>query len=170
MADLHSNIIPESLYPVSGEVSVGNAVACDYVNVGKAEMAWIVIHAVAAGATDFVCTPMRAYTAAGGGAAVIVNTVPIWYGITIAGVPTPVLTRVAVDAVNYTTGATAGDHIVIFQIDPAGLGYEATVPSLGAYKYINCLVVGEAADYVSVMFWIKPHYGSRPASMRSFIT
>lgn len=167
MADL-ANLIPEALFPVSMENALGNGVSCDWVNAGKSEMAWIVIHAYVAAAAAVVCTPLKAYAAAGTGSTALTVNVPIWSSISIAGA-SAALTR-QTDAVNYTTAATAGDHIIIFQIDPATLGYEATVPTLGAYKYLSATAVGLVADYVSVVCWLKPSYNAKTANMENFLT
>jgi len=167
MADI-ANLIPEALFPVSMENSLGNGVTCDWINVGKSKMAWIVIHAYVAAAAAVVCTPLKAYAAAGTGGTALTVTVPIWAGINIAGA-SAALTR-QTDALNYTTAATAGDHIIVFQIDPAYLGYEATVPSLGAYKYLGATVVGLVADYISVVCWLLPDYAGRVANMENFLT
>lgn len=166
MADL-ANLIPEALFPNSMEISLGNGVATDYINVGKAEMAWIVVHAYVAAAAAIVLTPQKAYAAAGTGATALTVNVPIWAGIKIAGASDALVRQT--DGVAYTTAATAGDHIVVFQIDPATLGYEATVPSLGAYKYLGGTYVGLVGDYISVMCWLKPRYNSRVASQPSYI-
>ena len=166
MSDI-ANLIPEGLFPVSlGGPALGNGVTCDWVNLSLAEMAWIVVHTRIAGATDTICTPLKAYAAAGTGTTALTVNVPIWAGIITTA--SNKLTRQA-DGVAYTTAATAGDHIVIFQIDPATLGYEATVPSLGAYKYIGGTFVGEAADYTSVMCWILPRYASKVSTQQSYI-
>lgn len=164
MADL-ANLIPEALFPVSMEISLGNGTATDYVNVGKSEMAWIVVHAYVAAAAAIVLTPQKAYTAAGGGATALTVDVPIWSSIAVAGA-SAALTR-QTDGVAYTTAATAGDHIVIFQIDPASLGAHAT---LGGYKYLGGTYVGLVADYVSVVCWLKPTYQSKVANLDNFLT
>lgn len=166
MADL-ANLIPEVLFPLSmGGPALGNGVTCDWLNVAKCEMAWIVVHTRIAGATDTICTPLKAYAAAGTGSTALTVNVPIWAGIVTTA--SNVLTRQA-DGVAYTTPATAGDHIVIFQIDPATLGWEATVPSLGQYKYLSATTVGEAADYTSVVLWVRGTYEGKVANTENYL-
>jgi len=160
MSDL-ANLIPEGLIPVPIGVSLGNAFACDWVNVGLAEMAWIVVSGSKIAAASIVCTPQKAYAAAGTGATALTVNVPIWAGLTIAGVPTPKMTRQA-DAVNYTTAATAGVHTVVFQIDPASLGVEGSTPSLGPYNFIGGTYVSLVADALSVVCYMVPRYAGNP--------
>ena len=160
MSDL-ANLIPERLIPVPIGVSLGNAFACDWVNVGLAEMAWIVVSGSKIAAASIVATPQKAYNAAGGGATALTVNVPIWAGLTIAGVPTPKLTRAA-DGVVCTTAATAGVHTIVFQIDPATLGAEASVPSLGPYNFIGGTYVSLVADALSVVCYILPRYAGNP--------
>jgi hypothetical protein len=167
MSDL-ANLIPEALVPQSIDISLGNTIACDWINVGKSQMCFIVVHAYIAAAAAIVCTPQKAYAAAGTGAAALTINVPIWYGIKIAGVDTPMLTRAA-DAVNYTSGATAGDHIIVFQIDPASLGAEGSTPSLGPYNFIGGTFVSLAGDYVSVMAYLVPRYAGYPLTGPSYV-
>ena len=151
--------IPEKIFPiVVGSPRLGNTATTEYINVSEAQGLWIVVQATHAGATDTVCTPLKAYAAAGTGSAVLGFNVPIWAGYAAAGAALT-LTR-QTDAANYTTTAAAGCHIVIFMIDTAALGRETTVPSLGPYNYMSCTAVGEAADYLSVTFWVMPRYAS----------
>jgi hypothetical protein len=166
MADL-ANLIPEALFPVSmAAPQLGNGITSDYINVSLAQMAWIVVHARVAANAAIVLTPLKAYAAAGTGATALTVAVPIWAGIITTA--SNVLTR-QTDGVAYTTPATAGDHICIFQIDPATLGYEATVPSLGAYKYLGGTYVALVADYVGVTMWIKPRYDSKVANQPNYL-
>jgi hypothetical protein len=151
--------IPEGLFPITiGPAALGNTAVTEYINVSEAEMVWLVIQHNNVAATDQVITPLKAYTAAGGGSAVLGFDAPLWAGTAVAGAALT-LTR-QTDAANYTTAATAGVHIVIFQIDPSALGWEATVPSLGEYKYLSCTCVGAVGDYQTVTAWVKPRYQS----------
>jgi len=167
MSDL-GNLIPEALNPQSIDIGLGNGITCDWINVGLSEMCYIVVHAYVVGAFAVVCTPQKAYAAAGTGATALTVNVPIWAGIKIAGVDTPKLTREA-DGVAYSTDATIGDHVVVFQIDPASLGVEATVPSLGPYNFIGGTFVGAVGDYVSVMAYLVPRYGGNPLTQPSYL-
>jgi hypothetical protein len=151
--------IPEGLIPLTvGEPRLGNNAIVEWVNISEAEMVWIDCFATVAAAAAVVCTPRKAYAAAGTGTAVLGFNVPIWAGLHAQGAALT-LTR-QTDAANYTTAATAGIHRVIFQIETSALGWEATVPSLGEYKYMSCTVAGLVADYVSCTFWVKPRYQS----------
>lgn len=160
--------IPEQLFPiVVGSPRLGNTATTEYINVSEAQGLWIVIQATHVAATDTVCTPLKAYAAAGTGSAVLGFNVPIWAGVAAAGAALT-LTR-QTDAANYTTAATAGCHIVIFQIDTSALGREATVPSLGPYNYMSCTAVGDVGDYLSVTFWVMPRYTTQSPTSAAWI-
>ena len=151
--------IPEGLIPLTvGEPRLGDNAIIEYVNVSEAQAVWIDCYATVAAAAAIVCTPLKAYAAAGTGAAVLGFNAPIWAGTAVAGAALT-LERIA-DAANYTTAALAGVHRVIFQIETSGLGWEASDPSLGEYKYMSCTIDGLVADYVSCTFWVKPRYQS----------
>jgi len=148
--------MPEGLIPLTvGEPRLGNSAITEYVNVSEAEMVWIDCYITAAAATSTVCTPLKAYAAAGTGSAVLGFNCPIWAGTHVAGAALTLARQT--DAANFSTAATAGVHRVIFQIDPAALGKHAT---LGDYKYMSCTVTGLVADYVACTFWVKPRYQS----------
>ena len=148
--------IPEGLFPITiGPAALGNTAVTEYINVSEAEMVWIVVQHNNVAATDQVITPLKAYTAAGGGSAVLGFDVPIWYGTAVAGAALTLARQT--DAANLTTTAAAGVHIAIFQIDPAALGTHAT---LGEYKYLSCTCVGAVGDYQTVTAWVKPRYQS----------
>jgi hypothetical protein len=152
-------LIPEGLIPIPvGSPRLGNTAITEYINVSEAQEVYIVVLSTNAAATDTVITPLKAYAAAGTGGTAITTAVPIYAGVAVAGAALT-LTR-QTDAVNYTTAATAGVHEVIFKIDPSTLGWEATVPSLGEYKYLSCTVGGDVADYMACTFYVVPRYQS----------
>jgi len=155
--------IPEGLIPITvGEPRLGNSAISEWINVSEAEMVWIDCYATVAAAAAIVCTPLKAYAAAGTGSAVLGFNAPIWAGTHVAGAALTLTAQT--DAANFTTAATAGVHRVIFQIDVAALGKHAT---LGDYKYLSCTVTGLVADYVACTFWVKPrHQQKNPASTR----
>ena len=156
---------PQGFIPLTmGEPRLGNSAITEWLNVSEAEMVWIDCFATVAAAAALVCTPNKAYAAAGTGTAVLGSNVPIWAGLHAAGAALT-LTR-QTDAANYTTAATAGIHRVIFEIDPAILGAHAT---LGDYKYLNCTVTGLVADYVACTFWVKPRYASKTIATTRWI-
>ena len=160
--------MPEGLIPITvGPPGLGNTAITEYINISEAQAVWIDCFTTIAGATDTICTPRKAYAAAGTGTAVLGHNVPIWAGYAAAGAALT-LTR-QTDAANYTTAAAAGVHRVIFQIFPQSLGWEATVPSLGEYKYLSCTMVGEAADYQSVTIWVLPRYISDSVATTRYI-
>jgi len=152
-------LIPENLIPIPvGSPRLGNTAITEYINVSEAQEVYIVILSTNTAAPDPACTPLKAYAAAGTGSAALGFNVPIYAGVAVAGAALT-LTR-QTDAANYTTDATAGVHEVIFKIDPTALGWEATVPSLGEYKYLSCTVDGDVADYVACTFYVVPRYQS----------
>lgn len=150
-------LIPEQVLPIPvGSPRLGNTAVTEWINVSEAQEIYVVCQMTVAAAAAVVCTPLKAYAAAGTGSAVLGFNVPIYAGVAVAGAAFT-WTRQA-DAANYTTAATAGVHQVIFKIDPQALGWEATVPSLGEYKYLSCTVTGLVADYVTVAFFVVPRY------------
>jgi hypothetical protein len=160
--------IPEGLIPIPvGGPSLGNTAITEWINVSEAQMVWIYCYATVAGATVTQCTPAKAYTAAGVGTAVLGFNVPIWYGHAAAGVAVT-LGREA-DAAFFDMHATAGVHQCVFELNPANLGWEATVPSLGEYKYVSITMAGEAADYISCTFFVLPRYKSPTISTARWI-
>ena len=148
--------IPEGMFPITiGPAALGDTAITEYINVSEAEMVWLVIQHTNVAATDQVITPLKAYTAAGGGSAVLGFDAPIWYGTAVAGLAITLARQT--DAANFTTSALAGVHITIIQIDPAALGAHAT---LGDYKYLSCTTVGAVGDYAITTAWVKPRYQS----------
>jgi hypothetical protein len=163
MTNVH---IPESLIPlVMMPPQLGTTDTYDYINVGGAQKVWIDYFATIAAATTINVAPMKAYTAAGGGAAVLGFNVPIWYG-TIAAAGSALTLARQTDAANLSTSGAAGIHRIIFEINPAALGKHAT---LGDYKYISILHNGLVADYTSCTVWVLPRYASDSIVSTSWI-
>jgi hypothetical protein len=151
--------IPEGLIPVPlAPPALGNTGITEWINVSEAQMVWLDCFMTVAGATITQCVPAKAYAAAGTGTAVLGFNTPIWAGYAAAGAALT-LTR-QTDAANYSAAAAAGVHRVIFMIDPAALGKEASTPSLGPYNYLSIGMAGEAADYQSCTCWVLPRYQS----------
>lgn len=152
--------MPEGCYPVEAvKPQLANAAAntADYISLKNAQMCWIVVHLTQVTDHPLTLVPYRATKVDGTGAVVLANAVPIWYGNVSA---TSSALAAQADAVNFTIpGAVTGDTITIFQIDPANLG--------SSYDVINIIVSqsAHADNIVSVMYWIKPRYESKVASM-----
>jgi hypothetical protein len=156
--------IPEGLIPLTlGNPRLGNSAVTEWLNVSQALMCWLDIYQTTVAATATAIVVNKAYAAAGTGVTPITVACPIWAGTAVAGAALT-LTR-QTDAVNFTTAATAGVWRVIFQIDPINMGWEATVPSLGEYKYLNCTIGGAVGDYTCATLWVLPrHQNANPAS------
>ena len=156
--------IPEGLFPVSmvkATTTNGSALATDFVNVGKAQMAYIVVHLTQTVGHATVVAVERA-TAAASGNVVIANTVPIWYGNVTTS--TNALTR-QTDAISYTMGGSVtGDVIIVFEIDPANLGT--------TYKYVGVTFTdsSQATNFAEVMCYLVPRYGAQAADAIDYLT
>lgn len=151
--------IPEGLFPVSGASpeTTNGAKTADYISLKNAEMCWVVIYLTQAVGHATAFTIERATDVAATGTVAIGNAVPIWYGNMTT---TSSQLAAQTDAVSFTLGgAVTGDVIIIFQIDPANLG--STYDCITA-KAANS---GQATNFWSVMYWIKPRYQSKVASM-----
>jgi hypothetical protein len=149
--------MPQGLIPlVMMPPQLGTTDTYDYINVGGAQKCWIDYFSTIAAATTTTVTPMKAYTAAGGGAAVLGFNAKIWYGTIVAAGSALTLAR-QTDAANFATSGAAGIHRIIFEIDIAALGRHAT---LGDYKYISILHDAVIADYTCCTVWVLPRYAS----------
>ena len=154
--------IPEGCFPVSmlKPQTTSGAPASDFVNLGKAQMAWVVVHLTQTVGHATVFALERA-TAATSGNAVIANTVPIWYGNVTTS--TNALTR-QTDAISYTMGGSVtGDVYIIFQVDPASLGT--------TYKFIGLTSTnsGQATNLIEATCWIQPRYGAQTADQIDYL-
>ena len=150
--------IPEGLFPVvaiSPKITNGASTG-DYISLKNAEMCWVVLQFQNATAATDATTIEMATDVAGTGTTAITNVVPIWYGV--VSTASTQLTR-QTDAVSYTTADVTGSKVMIFQIDPASLG--------STYDCITVKVADSthATNYVAAMYWIKPRYESKVASM-----
>jgi hypothetical protein len=160
--------MPQGLIPLTmGNPRLGNSAITEWLNVSQAQMVYIDVYQTTAAATATPIVVSKAYAAAGTGTTPVTVAMPIWAGTALAGAALT-LTR-QTDAVNFTTAATAGVWRVILQLDPINLGWEATVPSLGEYKYINVAVTGLVADYTAVTVWAWPRYQSESPASTSWI-
>ena len=161
--------MPEGLIPlVMMPPEHGTTDTYDYINVGRAQKVWIDYFSQIIAATTTTVAPMKAYTAAGGGAAVLGFNVPIWYGTATAAGLALTLTR-QTDAANQATSGAAGIHRIIFEIDTSALGQEASTPSLGKYNYISILHDAVVADFTSCTVWVLPRYASDEVTSTTWI-
>jgi hypothetical protein len=150
--------IPSGLFPVVAlipQTTDGGPITADYISLKNVEMCWIHVQFSNGTASTDVITPLRSTVVASGGVALI-NTVPIWAGITTAA--STQLTRIT-DALLYTGADVTGNRVVVIQIDPASLG--TTYDTL-TFTIANS---GHAGNLVSATYWVKPKYQSKMASM-----
>ena len=151
--------MPEGLFPVmaTGPETTNGAKTADYISLKNAEMCWVVVYMTQAVGHATAITIDRATDVAATGTVAIGNAVPIWYGNMTT---TSSQLTAQTDAVSYTlVGAVTGDVIIVFQIDPANLG--STYDCITA-KAANS---GQATNFWSVLYFIKPRYQSKVASM-----
>jgi hypothetical protein len=146
--------IVEALTPQAGAALTG-----DYVSLKNVQMAYVVVHINQAAADVVAITLERATTVAGTGHVAIANVVPIWVNADCAA--SDVLVEQTA-AVGFTTDAGQKHKIIVFQVDPAGLG---------AY---DCLTVVTAAsnagNITAAMYYLVPRYASRAATQPTVIT
>jgi hypothetical protein len=155
--------VPEGLFVVEGlppTVGAAAPLVADYISLKNAQMCWVVVHYHQGDADNQTFTMYRSLLVASG-AAVLVNTVPIWSNLDCETSNTLVRRT---DAINYAGGTGTTHKIVIFQIDPANLG--------GSY---DCITVGTAGNvaatsYMSVLYLLQPRHSSQVADQASFIT
>lgn len=151
--------IPEGLFPVSGASpeTTNGAKTADYISLKNAEMCWAVVYMTQAVGHATAITVERATDVAATGTVAIANAVPIWYGNMTT---TSSQLAAQTDAVSFTINVgVTGDVMIIFQIDPANLG-----------STFDCITVkaansGQATNFWSVLYFIKPRYQSKVASM-----
>lgn len=153
------NFIPEGLFPVSatvGALTFNGGITCDNISLKNVEMVWIHVHLTRTNTHNEVYTPLVG-AAVASCITVLPAVVPIWKGDT-STTATQLVRQT--DAKNYTMLNTeTGPCHLIFKIDPSVLG-----------SSYDCLgfTIGDAghADVIgSVVYWIKPRYQSKVASM-----
>ena len=155
--------IPEGAFIIDGSApNVGGAAAVvgDYISLKNAQMAWVIFHYRQADGNAITFQVNKATAVAPTGAVIITETVPIWSNLATATSNTLVRRT---DAVSYSGGAAAGSKIIIFQIDPASLGttYDCIAGEASAVA---------AAQYLSIMYVVKPKFSSKVSDQLSFIT
>lgn len=156
--------IPEGAFLVEGltpQIGAAAAVTGDYISLKNAQMAWVVIMYNQGDATDITWHVNRATAVAPTGAAVLANVVPIWSNLACATNDTLVRRT---DAVNYASGTGQTHKIIVFQIDPANLGSTYDVICGASTTAIA------ATSTVSILYVIKPKFGSKVADQLSFVT
>ena len=155
--------IPENCFLVDGyapRVGAAAAVTGDYISLKNADMAWVVFHYYQADANAITFQVNKATAVDATGATIITNVVPIWSNLDCATSDTLVRRT---DAVSYVAGTGAASKLIIFQIDPASLGSTFDV----ICGYASAIA---AAQYLSILYIIKPKFGSKVADQMSFIT
>jgi len=151
---MSNNTLPEILKMLQGHEPVAaNALADgDYVSCKNLKKLWIVVqHYGGGGDTDLVLSLKEATTVAGGSAAAITETFPIWANADTASADT--LTR-QTDAANYTidTGDSK-DHLVVIEWDPSKFsdGFDCVCLSSSG---------GNASNIASVLYLGDTRYKS----------
>ncbi len=155
--------IPEGAFLIDGyapRVGAAAAVTGDYISLKNAEMCWVVFHYYQADANEITFSVKRATAVAPTGAVALTNVVPIWSNLACATSDTLVRRT---DAVDYAAGTGAASKLVIFQIDPANLG--STYDCIAGYATAIA-----AAQYLSMLYIVKPKFASKTADQLSFIT
>ena len=155
--------IPEGAFIIDGSApNVGAAatVVGDYISLKNAQMAWVIFHYRQADANAITFHVNRATAVAPTGATTLADAVPIWSNLATATSNTLVRRT---DATSYAAGTAAGSKIIIFQIDPATLGstYDCIAGEASAVA---------AAQYLSILYVVKPKFSSKVSDQLSFIT
>ena len=155
--------IPEGCFLIDGyapRVGAAGAVTGDYISLKNADMCWVVFHYYQADANAITFQVNKATAVDGTGATIITNVVPIWSNLACATSNTLVRRT---DAVNYSAGTGAASKLVIFQIDPSSLGSTYDV----ICGYASSIA---AAQYLSILYIVKPKYLLRVADQFAYIT
>ena len=155
--------IPEGCFLVDGyapNVGAAAAVTGDYISLKNVDKVWVVFQYRQADGNAITFQVNKATAVDASGATIITNTVPVWSNLDTATSDTLVRRT---DAVSYAAGTGATNKIVIFQIDPASLGSTYDV----ICGYASAIA---AAQYLSILYIIKPKFASKPADQLSFIT
>jgi hypothetical protein len=147
-----------------GAPRAGTTAIATYVNVKDFVAVDIVGVARVAAAAAIVWTPTKDYAAAGAGVpAVLGFNAPLWAGFALVNAHVHLVAQA--DAANYTTVATAGDHMVVFRIETSALGDSA---ANGPYLYLTCLCTALVADFVSVVFIGYPRHSYGPNNLPDY--
>jgi hypothetical protein len=122
----------------------------DYISLKNAHACYVVAHITQGNAAAVTVSINQATAVAGTGSKVITNTVPIWANTNVAASDTLVRQT---DAVNYATGATTTNKVVVFQIEPASLDVA------GGFDCITAITsASNAANITEVMYYLDTRY------------
>ena len=134
----------------AGPVTTNGGVTCDYVSLKNVKKAWIVAQFTQAVGHATGIDPKRATAVAGTGAAALGTAVPIW-----ANEDTATSDSLAAQtaAVTYNVTNDIKKKIVVFEIDPAGIG---------AYDVLGCTVddSSQATNFVSILYVLEMRFAS----------
>jgi hypothetical protein len=155
---------PDGAYPVMGlapQIGAAAAVTGDYVSLKNAQRVWVVILYKQGDATDITWHVNRATAVAPTGAAALANTVRIFSNLD-TDTADDLVERTK--AVSYASGTGATKKLVIFEVDPVGLGEGYDVIAGASTTAIA------ATSAVSILYLIEPRYPGPVAGQGSFIT
>ena len=150
--------IPEGLFPIAatvGAVTFNGGVTCDNISLKNIEMVWIHVFLTRTNTHNEIYTPLCG-TLVATCATALPQEVPIWKADS-STVTTKFVRQT--DAKNYTMLNTeTGPCHLIFQIDPnqlqaAGVANDCLGMTIGSAGHAD--VIG------TVVYWVKPRYGSR---------
>ena len=151
----------EGLTPTVGAAA---AVAGDYISLKYAQRAWAIIHYQQGDATSITWRIDRDSTVAGALTVVSAQLHKIWSNLDTA---TSDLFVERTAAINYASGVGVTNKIIIFEIDPAGLGDLAGVP-YDCIRAASTTAVA-ATSWVSILYVVQPRYASAVINQPSMI-
>jgi hypothetical protein len=131
--------LPEELKLVAALPAAADAAGRtgQVISLKNANKAWVSCNIAQGNAATVTLSVVQAQSI-GGATKALANAVPIWANEDISASDT--LTR-QTDAVNYTTGTTVKNKVVVFQIDPTKLdinnGYDCIAIQTGASNVAN---------------------------------
>lgn len=128
------------------------AITSRAINVANAHMIYIVIHVDENSGTE-TYTPQRNDESDTGWIA-LANTVPLWVNTDTTANDTLVRQT---NALAYTSNATAGEKLIIFEIDPRKLGLHTGAGTLQCTR-LRFVAANDQLDVGSALFYVVPRY------------
>jgi hypothetical protein len=138
--------------------NVGGAavVSGAYISLKNVQMAWVVIYYRQADGVSITWRVDKATAIAGTNVIPVTEVMNIWSNLACA---TSDLLVKRTAAINYASGTGAAAKLIIFQVDPASLGFLAAdgVTQFDCIRGASTTAVA-AAQYPSILYVLQPRY------------
>lgn len=144
--------LPQNFKVVQGApaTTTSGANTAGYVSVKTLQWLWIIVHLKQAVGHATVITVKRASAVAGGDVTTLANDVQVWANEDCAASDTLVKQT---DAKSYTVAADVKNKLIVFGIDPAGLG------EISAGTAADVVTVASGASAQATNFWTVEYLG-----------